>query len=130
MIRESIPNSTIDCNEILFVLGCGCADGSIQLWDLRKSSIAPATQLRKAHLPSEISSIRFSHIGNYLLTRSLDSTMKLWDIRAMKTCTKEVGDLYTRYDTTDAIFSPNDKIAVTSHSLDKGMIILFHSHIG
>ncbi|XP_044767124.1 gastrulation defective protein 1 homolog [Coccinella septempunctata] len=102
------------------VLGCGCADGSIQLWDLRKSSIAPATQLRKAHLPTEISSIKFSYIGNYLLTRSLDSTMKLWDIRSMKKCIKEVGDLFTRYDTTDAIFSPNDEIAVTGHSLDKG----------
>lgn len=125
-----VTPTTITYNREGKIIGCGCADGSIQLWDLRKSSIAPATQLRKAHLPSEISSIRFSHIGNYLLTRSLDSTMKLWDIRAMKTCTKEVGDLYTRYDTTDAIFSPNDKIAVTSHSLDKGENmgnILFYS---
>ncbi|KAL3284771.1 hypothetical protein HHI36_018914 [Cryptolaemus montrouzieri] len=112
------------------VIGCGCADGSIQLWDFRKSSVAPATQLRKAHSPAEISSIRFSHIGNYLLTRSLDDTMKLWDIRAMKKCLNEVGDLFSRYDTTDAIFSPNDDIAVTSHSLNKGDTegnILFYS---
>lgn len=81
--------------------------------------------MRKAHAPVEISSVRFSHIGNYLLSRSLDETMKLWDIRAMKASVKEVGDLFTRYDTTDAIFSPNDQIAVTSHSLNKGNFRIF-----
>ncbi|KAK9885825.1 hypothetical protein WA026_013696 [Henosepilachna vigintioctopunctata] len=112
------------------VIGCGCADGSIQLWDLRKSFVAPSIQLRKAHAAVEISSIRFSHIGNNLLTRSMDDTMKLWDIRTMKECLSEVGNLFSRYDTTDAIFSPNDDIAVTSHSLNKGESIghiLFYS---
>ncbi|KAH0810152.1 gastrulation defective protein 1 homolog [Tenebrio molitor] len=101
------------------VIACGCADGSLQLWDFRKSSVAPASQIRKAHLPAEVTSIRYSHVGNLLLTRSCDETMKLWDIRNFKTCLHEKTDLFTRYDTTDAIFSPNDAIVATGVSLKK-----------
>ncbi|XP_030767738.1 gastrulation defective protein 1 homolog [Sitophilus oryzae] len=102
------------------VIACGCADGSIQLWDFRKSSVAPASQVRKAHQPVEITCISYSHVGDNLLTRSLDETLKLWDVRNLKKSVHEVGDLFARYDTTDAIFSPNDKLAVTAMSLKKG----------
>lgn len=86
----------------------------------RKSSVAPASQVRKAHQPVEISSIAFSHVGDNLLTRSLDETLKLWDIRKLKSPLNEVGTLFARYDTTDAIFSPNDSMVVTAISLKKG----------
>lgn len=102
------------------IISCGCSDGSLQLWDLRKSLVAPSLQIRKAHKPAEISSISFSHIGDNLLTRSCDETMKLWDLRKFKEPLHEVGNLFTRYDTTDAIFSPNDKVIVTGISLNKG----------
>lgn len=102
------------------VIACGCGDGSIQLWDFRKSSVAPASQIRKAHQPTEITSIRFSHVGDNLLTRSSDETMKLWDVRNFKKAINEVSGLFTRYDTTDAIFSPNDKLVATGVSLNKG----------
>lgn len=88
--------------------------------NFRKSSVAPANQIRKAHQPVEISSIAFSHVGASLLTRSLDETMKLWDLRNFKTAVNEVGSLFARYDTTDAIFSPNDCIVATAMSLRKG----------
>ncbi|KAJ3663522.1 hypothetical protein Zmor_007776 [Zophobas morio] len=101
------------------VIACGCADGSLQLWDSRKSSVAPASQVRKGHLPGEITSIRYSHVGNNLVTRSCDETLKLWDLRNFKTCIHQVTDLFTRYDTTDAIFSPNDAIIATGMSLRK-----------
>ncbi|VEN41924.1 unnamed protein product [Callosobruchus maculatus] len=102
------------------VISCGCADGSLQLWDLRKSSVAPSMQIRKAHQPVEVTSICFSHMGNLLLTRSCDETMKLWDIRHFKEALSTVDGLFTRYDTTDAIFSPNDAMVVTGMSLQKG----------
>ncbi|KAG5880176.1 hypothetical protein JTB14_001666 [Gonioctena quinquepunctata] len=111
------------------VISCGCADGSLQLWDLRKSTVAPAMQIRKAHEPSEITSICFSHVGDHLLTRSCDETMKLWDVRKFKQAVHAVGDLFTRYDTTDAIFSPNDAIVATGVSLKKGEkngVVLFY----
>ncbi|KAI4471487.1 gastrulation defective protein 1-related [Holotrichia oblita] len=101
------------------VFGLGCADGSIQLWDLRKSTVAPSQQLRKAHRPAEVSGISFSHVGSQLLTRSCDDTLKLWDLRNFKNAVNQVGDLYSRYDTTDCIFSPNDKIVITATSAKK-----------
>ncbi|XP_057661249.1 gastrulation defective protein 1 homolog [Diorhabda carinulata] len=122
------PNA-VNYNREGKVIACGCADGSIQLWDFRKSSVAPAKQIRKAHSPAEITSICFSHIGDNLLTRSCDGTMKLWDIRNFKQSINEVGDLYTRYDTTDAIFSPNDEVVATALSLEKGQkngVMLFY----
>lgn len=124
-----VPPTAVNYNREGKVIACGCADGSIQLWDFRKSSVAPAKQIRKAHLPGEITSICFSHIGDNLLTRSCDETMKLWDIRNLKDRLHEVKNLYTRYDTTDAIFSPNDAVAATGVSLDKGDkhgVVLFY----
>lgn len=108
------------------VIACGCADGSLQLWDFRKSSVAPAMQVRKGHQPVEVTSICFSHVGDMLLTRSCDETMKLWDVRKFKEELFSVGNLYTRYDTTDAIFSPNDCIAATGVSLQKGIYNCCH----
>lgn len=82
--------------------------------------MAPASQVRKAHEPAEISSIAYSHVGDHLLTRSLDETLKLWDLRNFKKAVHSKGDLFARYDTTDAIFSPNDALVVTAMSLRRG----------
>lgn len=102
-------------------IGCGCEDGSVQLWDPRKSSVAPVKVIRDAHnKQTEISSISFSHIGDQLVTRSCDDTMKLWDLRNIKKCLHEFSDLYSRYDTTNAIFSPDDRLIVTGTSVKKG----------
>lgn len=99
---------------------CGCADGSLQIWDVRKSLVAPVSLLRKAHEPVECTSVSYSHIGHNLVSRSCDDSLKLWDLRQLKNSLFEVKDLDTRYDTTDAIFSPNDKIVVTASSAPKG----------
>ncbi|XP_050312051.1 gastrulation defective protein 1 homolog [Anthonomus grandis grandis] len=102
------------------VIACGCADGSVQLWDFRKSSVAPAAQLRRAHQPVEMTAINFSHVGDHLVTRSMDETLKLWDVRSLKAHLNQIGGLFARYDTTDAIFSPNDAMVVTAVSMQKG----------
>ncbi|KAJ8955963.1 hypothetical protein NQ314_006812 [Rhamnusium bicolor] len=120
-----VSPASVNYNREGRVISCGCADGSIQLWDFRKSSVAPAMQIRKAHEPAEITSICFSHVGDNLLTRSCDETMKLWDLRNFKQSVHMVGDLFTRYDTTDAIFSPNDAIVATGLSLKKGGYLFY-----
>ncbi|KAF5307844.1 hypothetical protein FQR65_LT18316 [Abscondita terminalis] len=101
------------------VLACGCSDGSIQLWDLRKSVVAPIALNRKAHRPVEMTSINYSCMGQSLVSRSCDDTLKVWDIRKLKENVKVIDDLYTRYDTTDAIYSPDDKLIVTGTSVNK-----------
>ncbi|XP_034944349.1 gastrulation defective protein 1 homolog [Chelonus insularis] len=103
------------------VVACGCIDGSIQMWDHRKNFINPSLIHRTAHKNGlEISSINFSYIGNLLASRSCDDTLKLWDLRIFKEPIAEAYGLFSRYDTTDCMFSPDDSMLITGESLAKG----------
>jgi len=102
-------------------VACGCVDGSIQMWDRRKNFVNPSLMLRGAHAQgNEISSLSFSYLGQMLASRSCDDTLKLWDLRAFKSPVFEVKGLFSRYDTTDCMFSPDDSMIVTGESLNKG----------
>lgn len=102
-------------------VACACMDGSIQLWDHRKSYVNTSMLLRGAHqFGSEISSLNYSHLGNYLCTRGCDDTLKLWDLRAFKKSVNEANNLFSRYAQTDCSFSPDDSMIITGESLQKG----------
>lgn len=102
-------------------VACGCIDGSIQMWDHRKNFVNPSLVLRGAHAQaSEVSSLSFSYLGQMLASRACDDTLKLWDLRAFKTPIFEAKGLFSRYDTTDCMFSPDDLMIVTGESLNKG----------
>ncbi|XP_024878843.1 gastrulation defective protein 1 homolog [Temnothorax curvispinosus] len=102
-------------------VACGCIDGSIQMWDHRKTFVNPSLVLRGAHAQSsEVSSLSFSYLGQMLASRACDDTLKLWDLRAFKTPIFEAKGLFSRYDTTDCMFSPDDSMIVTGESLNKG----------
>ncbi|EGI61910.1 PREDICTED: gastrulation defective protein 1 homolog [Acromyrmex echinatior] len=102
-------------------VACGCIDGSIQMWDHRKNFVNPSLVLRGAHVQSsEISSLSFAYLGQMLASRACDDTLKLWDLRAFKVPVFEAKELYSRYDTTDCMFSPDDSMIVTGESLNKG----------
>jgi WD repeat-containing protein 70 len=102
------------------LIAAGCIDGSIQMWDTRKMYVNTTHCVRDAHQKgSEISSIVFSYLGTTLATRSCDETMKLWDMRALKQPLHTFTGLFSRYDTTDATFSPDDSLIVTGESLEK-----------
>ncbi|XP_063976975.1 gastrulation defective protein 1 homolog [Diachasmimorpha longicaudata] len=112
------------------VVACGCIDGSIQMWDHRKNFVNPSLILRQAHQSGlGISSLCFSYIGDLLATRACDDTLKLWDLRKFKEPVYSVGDLFSRYDTTDCMFSPDDSIIITGESLKKnqthGRVLFF-----
>lgn len=105
-------------------VACGCIDGSIQMWDHRKNFVNPSLVLRGAHAQgSEVSSLSFSYLGQMLASRACDDTLKLWDLRAFKTPISEAKGLFSRYDTTDCMFSPDDSMIVTGESLNKGETI-------
>uniref|UniRef100_A0A0C9QU76 CG5543_1 protein n=1 Tax=Fopius arisanus TaxID=64838 RepID=A0A0C9QU76_9HYME len=112
------------------VVACGCIDGSIQMWDHRKNFVNPSLILREAHQNGAgISSLSFSYIGDLLTTRSCDDTLKLWDLRSFKKPVFVADDLFSRYDTTDCMFSPDDSMIITGESLKKGQThgrILFY----
>ncbi|CAD7012076.1 unnamed protein product [Ceratitis capitata] len=116
------------------LIASGCVDGSIQMWDTRKMFVNTTHCLRGAHQKgAEISSIQFSYLGTQLATRSNDETMKLWDLRKFKDPLHTWTDLFSRYDTTDCCFSPDDRMLVTGESLPKvpkkpNCISIAHKH--
>ncbi|XP_066584432.1 gastrulation defective protein 1 homolog [Prorops nasuta] len=117
---KTIP-TTCSYNKEGNVVACGCIDGSIQMWDHRKSFVNPSLILRTAHAEgNEISSLSFSYLGHKLATRSCDDTLKLWDLRSFRSPIFQATNLFSRYDTTDCMFSPDDSIVVTGESLSKG----------
>lgn len=104
-------------------IACGCSDGSIQMWDHRRPFVKPTIVARDAHKNNtEISSINFSYIGNNIATRSCDDSLKLWDIRKLKEKKPvwEINNISCKYDTTDCMFSPDDKMIITGESLERG----------
>ncbi|XP_055383353.1 gastrulation defective protein 1 homolog [Condylostylus longicornis] len=117
---RAIPNSCT-YNREATLIAAGCGDGSLQMWDTRKIHANNPTQVvRNAHQKgNEISSVQFSYLGNQIASRSCDETMKLWDMRSLKTPLHVWENIYTRYDVADCCFSPNDKLLVTGESLPK-----------
>lgn len=119
------------------LVALGANDGSVQMWDTRRSSVVNTAHLiRPAHEPAEgeaaITGLKFSYSGNHLLTRGLDGTMKLWDMRQLKESRLSYTagrssfqavhvwtDLFNRYSQTDCFFSPDDRLAVTGISCDE-----------
>ncbi|XP_071438682.1 WD repeat-containing protein 70 [Hetaerina americana] len=99
-----------------------CRDGSIQFWDMRRPCIRPSMIIRGAHQSGEdITSIAYSYGGYLLGSRSLDCTLKLFDIRVPKESLHCASDLFCRYPVTNCMFSPNDTMLLTGTSIaEKG----------
>lgn len=63
----------------------GCSDGSLQLWNERKVYGKPDKVVRDAHAPgSEISGLVVYRNECSMISRGMDGSMKLWDIRKFK----------------------------------------------
>ncbi|XP_055540881.1 gastrulation defective protein 1 homolog [Wyeomyia smithii] len=117
---KTIP-TTCAYNRDATLIAAGCSDGSIQTWDTRKMFVNTTHCVRDAHTKgSDISSVLFSYAGQVLATRSTDETLKLWDMRAFKKPLHVFENLFSRYDTTDCCFSPDDTMILTGESLPKG----------
>uniref|UniRef100_A0A182K3M9 WD_REPEATS_REGION domain-containing protein n=1 Tax=Anopheles christyi TaxID=43041 RepID=A0A182K3M9_9DIPT len=103
------------------LIAAGCSDGSLQTWDTRKMFVHTTHCIRDAHTKgSDISSVLFSYSGFQLASRSMDETLKLWDMRAFKKPLHVFDGLFSRYDTTDCCYSPDDTMILTGESLPKG----------
>ncbi|KAF8823098.1 WD domain, G-beta repeat-containing protein [Cardiosporidium cionae] len=93
----------------------GCVDGSLQIWNEKKQYGKPDRVLRSAH-GNEITCVRFFDDNQKFLSRSLDDSMKLWDIRkltpnaAIHTWT----GLVTVSTKTNIALSPDAKLILTS----------------
>jgi WD40 repeat protein len=106
------------------LIGAGCLDGSIQLWQTGSPENPYFTQrpnylVRNAHSSqTEISSLAFSRDGHLLASRSCDGTLKLWDIRSFRDPIHTIADLPNLYNQTDVTFSPDGRYYITGTSIE------------
>lgn len=107
-----------DCKLILVAAD----NGSLIAWDhQRKTYINPLFRVENAHQQgSEITSCKFNYANTQFVTRAMDETMKLWDLRNYREPVHVFSNLFNRYSGTDASFSPNDRLLLTGCSLEKG----------
>ncbi|CAN6288038.1 unnamed protein product [Urochloa humidicola] len=97
----------------------GIGDGSIQLWTIKTGwGSRPDIHVEKTHR-EDITGVKFSTDGQILLSRSMDSTLKIWDLRRMKTPLKVFEDLPNHYAETNAAFSPDEQLVFTGTSIEK-----------
>lgn len=102
-------------------VACANNDGSIQMWDHRKSYVNTIINARDCHTKgTDTSCICFSYDNKYYATRGMDETLKLWDIRKPKTSVFVATGLFNRFDMTDCLFSPNNQLVVTGTSMERG----------
>jgi len=125
------------------LIAAGLNDGAIQLWDVRgkfgqSAAIGVVPQpkaqgftkqawsyvsrgsshlVRNAHeAGSEITCLKFSLDGHTLLSRSTDETLKVWDVRALKSPVVAIDGLPTTFSNTQCCFSPDEKLVLTGIS--------------
>ncbi|KAH9327103.1 hypothetical protein KI387_007281, partial [Taxus chinensis] len=107
----------------------GVGDGSIQVWNLKPGwGSRPDLYVDKGH-EEDITDLKFSADGNTLLSRSTDATLKVWDLRKMKTPLQVFKDLPNNYAQTNVAFSPDERLIFTGTSIerdsDSGSLLCF-----
>jgi WD repeat-containing protein 70 len=102
-------------------IAVGCFDGSIQMWNDNGPYHVPAILKRNAHEgDKEITSMKLSSDDHTLITRSMDDTLKIWDIRKFDQPVEVFKNLTNLFTQTDCIFSPDEKYIITGTSIRKG----------
>eukprot|EP00195_Chlamydomonas_chlamydogama_P015841 CAMPEP_0202913062 /NCGR_PEP_ID=MMETSP1392-20130828/59433_1 /ASSEMBLY_ACC=CAM_ASM_000868 /TAXON_ID=225041 /ORGANISM="Chlamydomonas chlamydogama, Strain SAG 11-48b" /LENGTH=510 /DNA_ID=CAMNT_0049604183 /DNA_START=1 /DNA_END=1533 /DNA_ORIENTATION=+ len=124
------------------LIGAGLMDGTIQIWSVSgkfgtsaavgqvlppKQQMVekqawsyvsrPSQLIKNGHEPgSDITGLAFSKDGNTLLSRGMDSTLKIWDLRKFTQPVHVFGGLPCAYANTQCIFSPDEQLVLTGVS--------------
>ncbi|ONH93109.1 hypothetical protein PRUPE_8G213600 [Prunus persica] len=97
----------------------GIGDGSIQIWNLKPGwGSRPDIHVQNSH-SDDITALKFSMDGRILLSRSLDGSLKVWDLRQMKDPLKVFDDLPNNYAQTNIAFSPDEQLFLTGTSVER-----------
>ncbi|KAK6940599.1 WD40 repeat [Dillenia turbinata] len=97
----------------------GIGDGSIQIWNLKPGwGSRPDIYVEKGHL-DDITALKFSSDGRRLLSRSFDSSLKVWDLRQMKKPLQVFEELPNHYAQTNIAFSPDEQLILTGTSVER-----------
>lgn len=112
-----------DSSRVYKLVSCGNDDNLLKVWTLTcdvtrgRVILKPVTSLQ-GHT-SAVTSARFNHASNLLVSGSMDKTVKLWDVLTL-TCIKTL-ESHTRY-VTCCTFSCDDNL-LASGSNDKTITI-------
>jgi len=103
----------------------GCSDGSLQLFFEKARYQKPDKILRTAHTASvtDAAFIREGSQTNFLVSRSLDNTMKVWDLRMFsdqKGPVKSIDGLPHEHEKIGLCTSPDGKYLVTGTAPQRG----------
>lgn len=110
-------NQSLYHNENSNLIAAGCDNGSILVWDRRRSFVHVTFKCLNAHLSDQsITSLKWSYDSQILASRSTDNTLKLWDIRKFNKCLSSNENLPNYFSMTNISFSPNDKYLITGVS--------------
>lgn len=118
---KATPSALCYSNDYKLIL-VAADNGSLVAWDhQRKTYVNPAFRIENAHQAgSEITGCNFNYASSQFVTRAMDETMKLWDLRNHKQPVNVFGNLFNNNAGTDASFSPDDRLVLTGVSLDRG----------
>ncbi|ELT90276.1 hypothetical protein CAPTEDRAFT_205054 [Capitella teleta] len=115
--RKTIPTACTYSKDGQWVCAAS-QDGSIQVWDHRKSYVNVAMKNMTAHSNgTDTSCLKFSYDNLTLASRGGDDTLKLWDVRKFRQPIAEASNLPNLYPMTDCLFSPDDRMLCTGVSV-------------
>ncbi|VDN52616.1 unnamed protein product [Dracunculus medinensis] len=112
--KRAIPTTCVYSRDGKLI-AAGCNDGSIQIWKHGSFYVNTSYLNRKAHCAS-VTCLQFSPSGEHILSRSLDGTLKMWQLNNFKEPVQEVKDLPNDFISTDCGFSPHAEIVFTGTS--------------
>ena len=94
-------------------IAVGCQDGTIQLWSTNQTN-RPSLIIKEAHneFGGDVTCLNFSKDGHTLISRALDDTLKIWDIRNIKQPLTVFNEL-PNFGQTSCIFSPDERLIIT-----------------
>ncbi|XP_076934133.1 uncharacterized protein LOC143600281 [Bidens hawaiensis] len=125
-----VPVTTCAWNREGKSIAGGIGDGSIQIWSIKPGwGSRPDIYVANGH-SDEITGLKFSSDGRILLSRSFDGSLKVWDLRQMKTSLKSFEDLPNHYAQTNVTFSPDEQLILTGTSVERdsttgGLLCIF-----
>ncbi|MES1904316.1 MAG: WD repeat-containing protein 70 [Paramarteilia canceri] len=113
-VKAHCVGYSFDCK----LLTAGLANGTIPLWDLKKSTYAPPVmEIKDQQFENvEIQSISFSSDGSKLVSRSFNGDCRLYDLRMNGKQMFCLTNLSTKYSSQNVQFSPDGSYIITTLS--------------
>ncbi|XP_043706759.1 WD repeat-containing protein 70 [Telopea speciosissima] len=97
----------------------GIGDGSIQIWNIKPGwGSRPDVHIEKGH-EDDITGLHFSSDGRILLSRSMDDSLKVWDLRNIKKPLQVFDELPNHYAQTNVALSPDEQLILTGTSVER-----------